>query len=84
MDADTILSIRPALTEYLRGFDACMGRAPNRTHLDTYVSGQLSNLQRKSVEPMADAAGVAPRTLQEFLSLLRKHGLEFDSKDAWG
>jgi len=71
MDADTILSIRPALTEYLRGFDACMGRTPNRTHLDTYVSGQLSNLQRKSVEPIADAAGVPPRTLQEFLSLLK-------------
>jgi SRSO17 transposase len=71
MDADTILSIRPALTEYLRGFDACMGRLPNRRHLDTYVSGQLSNLQRKSIEPIADAAGVAPRTLQEFLSLLK-------------
>src|SRR5690606_23711428 len=71
MDADTILSIRPALTEYLHGFDACMGRAPNRKHLDTYVSGQLSNLQRKSVEPIADAAGLAPRTLQEFLSLLK-------------
>ena len=71
MDADTVLAIRPALTEYLRGFDACMGRAPNRTHLDTYVSGQLSPLQRKSVEPLADAAGVAPRTLQEFLSLLK-------------
>jgi len=71
MDADTILAIRPALTEYLRGFDACMGRAPNREHLDTYVSGQLSNLQRKSVEPIADAAGVPPRTLQEFLSLLK-------------
>lgn len=71
MDADTILSIRPALTEYLRGFDVCMGREPNREHLNTYVSGQLSNLQRKSIEPMADAAGVPPRTLQEFLSLLK-------------
>lgn len=71
MDADTILAIRPALTEYVRSFDACMGRVPNRAHLDTYVSGQLSNLQRKSVEPIADAAGVPPRTLQEFLSLLK-------------
>ena len=71
MDADTILRIRPALTEYLRGFDPCMGRVPNRSHLDTYISGQLSHLQRKSVEPMADAAGVPPRTLQEFLSLLK-------------
>jgi len=35
------------------------------------VAGQLSNLQRKSIEPIADAAGQSPRTLQEFLSLLR-------------
>jgi len=33
------------------------------------VSGQLSDLDRKSIEPMALEAGVAPRTLQEFLSL---------------
>jgi len=39
-------------------------------HLTTYVNGQLSSLQRKSVEPMALAAGVPPRTLQNFLSVL--------------
>lgn len=71
MDADTILRIKPALTQYLHEFDACMGRATNRGHLRSYVAGQLSDLQRKSIEPMADAAGEPPRTLQEFLSLLR-------------
>lgn len=71
MDADTILRIRPMLTEYLHDFDGCMGRVTNRSHLETYVSGQLSDLDRKSVEPIADAAGVAPRTLQEFLSMLK-------------
>lgn len=71
MDADTIMEIRPALTEYLHEFDGCMGRASNRTHMETYVSGQLSDLDRKSVEPIADAAGVPPRTLQEFLSMLK-------------
>jgi len=71
MDADTIMRIRPALTQYLHEFDGCLGRVTNRGHLDTYVSGQLSDLQRKSVEPIADAAGVPPRTLQEFLSLLK-------------
>jgi len=71
MDADTILRIRPMLTEYLHEFDGCMGRVTNRRHLETYVSGQLSDLERKSVEPIADAAGVPPRTLQEFLSLLK-------------
>jgi SRSO17 transposase len=71
MDTDTIMEIRPALTQYLHEFDGCMGRVSNRAHLETYVSGQLSDLERKSVEPIADAAGVPPRTLQEFLSMLK-------------
>ena len=71
MDADTILRIKPALTEYLHQFNSCMGRVTNRHHLQTYVAGQLSALQRKSIEPIADAAGQSPRTLQEFLGLLR-------------
>jgi len=71
MDAETILRIKPALTQYLHEFDGCMGRVTNRGHLRTYVAGQLSDLQRKSVEPMADAAGQSPRTLQEFLSRLQ-------------
>jgi len=71
MNADTILRIKPALTAYLHEFDDCFGRATARRHLDTYVLGQLSDLARKSVEPMADAAGTPPRTLQEFLGLYR-------------
>jgi SRSO17 transposase len=71
MDADTILRIRPMLTEYLHEFDSCMGRITSRFHLETYVSGQLGDLDRKSVEPIADAAGVPARTLQEFLSMLK-------------
>jgi len=71
MDADTILRIRPMLTAYLHEFDGCMGRVTNRSHLETYVAGQLGDLDRKSVEPIADAAGVPPRTLQEFLSMLK-------------
>jgi len=59
------------LTKYLHEFDRCMGRITNLAHLRTYVSGQLGDLDRKSVEPMADAAGVPPRTLQEFLSMLK-------------
>ena len=71
MDAHTILRIKPSLTRYLHEFDGCFGRSNTRAHLSTYVSGQLSDLRRKSVEPMADAAGIPPRTLQEFLSLSR-------------
>lgn len=71
MDAETILRIKPALTEYLHEFDGCIGRVTNGGHLATYVTGQLSDLDRKSIEPIADAAGVPPRTLQEFLGLLK-------------
>jgi len=71
MDARTILEIRPALTAYLVEFDGCFASVSSRPHLATYVCGQLSDLERKSIEPMADAAGIAPRTLQEFLSLSR-------------
>ena len=69
MDADTVLRIKPALTEYLHEFDGCFARSQTRGHFATYVGGQLSDLARKSVEPIADAAGVPPRTLQEFLGL---------------
>ena len=71
MDADTILRIKPALTQYLHEFDGCFGRITARQHLDTYVQGQLGDLLRKSIEPIADAAGTPPRNLQEFLSLYR-------------
>jgi len=71
MDADTILEVKPTLTQYLHQFDDCFGRVTARRHLDTYVLGQLGDLPRKSVEPIADASGTAPRTLQEFLSLYR-------------
>jgi SRSO17 transposase len=68
MDAEAILGLRSALGAYLREFDVCMGRATNRRHLRTYVAGQLGPLERKSVEPIADAAAMPPRTLQAFLS----------------
>ena len=71
MDAETILRIKPALTQYLHEFDGCMGRVTNRRHLRSYVAGQLSDLPRKSIEPIADAAGQPPRTLQQFLGLLQ-------------
>jgi SRSO17 transposase len=71
MDADTILRIKPSLNKYLHAFDGCFGRVTARRHLDTYVLGQLGDLERKSIEPMADAAGTPPRDLQQFLGLYR-------------
>lgn len=68
MDADQIRRLRPELTRYMKRFDDCFGRSDTRAYLPVYIQGQLSNLSEKSCEPMALAAGVPPRNLQEFLS----------------
>ena len=70
MDAAWINRLEPQLDAYLDEFADCFGRSDTREHLPVYVRGQLSDLPRKSVEPIALAAEVPPRTLQQFLSLL--------------
>jgi SRSO17 transposase len=71
MDADQMRQLKPKLNHYLKRFADCFARKDTRGHLGVYVRGQLSDLPQKSVEPIADEAGVPPRTLQEFLSLSR-------------
>jgi SRSO17 transposase len=68
MTSDQLLSLGSALSQYLDEFTDCFGRSEPRGHLFHYVRGQLSGLQRKSVEPMALFNNLAPRTLQEFLA----------------
>jgi SRSO17 transposase len=68
MDIPQIRKLKPKLRKFLTRFDDCFPRKDTRAHLPTYVSGQLSDIPEKSVEPIAINAGVAPRTLQEFLS----------------
>lgn len=70
MDARTIRRLKPRLNKFLNEFADCFTRKDTRMHLTTYINGQLSDLPRKSVEPMALAAEVRPRTLQNFLSVL--------------
>lgn len=68
MDADQIRRLKPELTRYLKRFAPCFARRDTRAHFPKYIQGQLSELPAKSCEPMALAAGMAPRTLQEFLA----------------
>ena len=70
MDVQQIKGMGRQLRVFLKKFDDCFGRSEPREHLRTYVQGQLSNLPRKSIEPIALSAGVAPRTLQGFFSYL--------------
>jgi len=67
MDATEISCLGTRLTQFLRRFADCFGRSEPREHLRTYIRGQLSDLPRKSVEPIALTAGTPPRTLQRFL-----------------
>jgi len=71
MDAEQIRQLEPKLDRFLQRFADCFARKDTRAHLGVYVRGQLSALPEKSVEPIALAANVAPRTLQEFLSQLK-------------
>ena len=68
MDAQQIRQLKPKLTEFLARFDDCFARRDTREHLPVYIEGQLSDLQRKSIEPIALRAKVKVRTLQEFIA----------------
>ena len=70
MDATEISGLESELVDFLGEFDDCFGRSEPREHLATYVRGQCSDLPRKSLEPIALAGGVPPRTLQRFLELV--------------
>src|SRR3954451_21037225 len=59
--------LSPALATYLDSFQFCCAYTQTFGHLSTYVQGLLSDLQRKSIEPIALAFGTPVRTLQEFL-----------------
>ncbi len=70
MDKEDLALLGPALESYLSEF-ADVAIAPTRKLIAAYLRGQLGPLERKSVMPMAREAGIAPRTLQELLSLHR-------------
>jgi hypothetical protein len=70
VDKEDLALLGPALESYLTEF-ADVGIAPTRKLIAAYLRGQMGPLARKSVMPMAREAGIAPRTLQELLSLHR-------------
>jgi len=70
MNAKQIASLEPALRQMADIFRKCFHK-PTFKHFLTYMLGLMEDLPRKNVEAIALAAGVAVRTLQEFLSQLR-------------
>src|SRR5215207_8300878 len=71
MTEQEITALGPAFAAYLRRFRDSIGQDRTAAHFDTYCRGLLSDLPRKSVEPIALEAGTAVRTLQEFLVTAR-------------
>ena len=67
MTEEQLDGLGPALDDFLRPYLFCCGYTQTFAHLHTYCKGLLSDLKRKSVEPIALASGCAVRTLQEFL-----------------
>jgi SRSO17 transposase len=68
MTAEQIAALGPAFTSFLQPLGRCFPRCETRRHLATYGRGLLSDLPRKSVEPIALTSGTPVRTLQEFLT----------------
>jgi SRSO17 transposase len=71
MTEQEIAGLGPAFANYLGRYRGCFRHKRTAAHLDTYCRGLLSDLPRKSVEPIALEAGTAVRTLQEFLVTAR-------------
>lgn len=67
MTDQEIAGLGGAFSSYLGRYRACFLQGRTAAHFDNYCRGLLSDLPRKTVEPIALASGTAVRTLQEFL-----------------
>lgn len=80
MTDQDIARLGPAFASFLRRFRPCFLQDRTAAHFDGYCRGLLSDLPRKTVEPIALASGTAVRTLQEFLVTASwDHGLARDT-----
>src|SRR5215210_1908190 len=71
MTEHDIAALGPAFAAELRTYRGCFQQDRTAKHFDTSCRGLLADLPRKTVEPIALAAGTAVRTLQEFLVTAR-------------
>lgn len=67
MTEQEISALAPSFAAYLGRYRDCFLQRRTMVHFDNYCRALLSDLPRKSVEPIALEAGTAVRTLQEFL-----------------
>lgn len=67
MTVKELMALSRLLAGYLELFLGCFSSRPIFEHFGAYCRGLLSDLPRKSVEPMALQCGTPVRTLQRFL-----------------
>lgn len=68
MTEEQIAGLASALRRHLWGYRRYLGGSEVQDHVGTYCRGLLSDLPRKSVEPMALASGACVRSLQLLLT----------------
>lgn len=71
MTEQEIAGLGSAFAAYLGRYRGCFLHKRTAAHFDNYCRGLLSDLPRKTVEPIALESGTAVRTLQEFLTTAR-------------
>jgi SRSO17 transposase len=80
MTDQDISRLGPAFSAYLGHYRPCFLQGRTAGHFDDYCRGLLSDLPRKTIEPIALLRGTAVRTLQEFLVTASwDHGLARDT-----
>jgi SRSO17 transposase len=66
---EDVKSFTPKLREFLAEFDTCFSRSEPRENLCRYIIGQFSQVERKSIEPIAlQVEGAEVRSMQRFIS----------------
>jgi SRSO17 transposase len=65
MTEQGIAELGPAFATYLGPYRRCLLQKRTAAHFDTYCRGLLSDLPRKSVEPIALQAGTAVQTVNQ-------------------
>jgi SRSO17 transposase len=69
MTADQFQAIGPEFTTFIRPLERFFDAPESVQHFRNYSRGLLSDLPRKTAEPLALFAGTAPRSLQQFLKV---------------
>ena len=67
MIKDLVQAVGPEFTAFLRPFERFFDNPGTVQHFRTYTRGLLTDLDRKTAEPLAKYAGTPARCLQQFL-----------------